>query len=66
MCVLVVSLLTVYFSYPETRGHTLEEMAVVFDGKNAPILSSGKVMDEVEQIEIVKGNSVSPIDEQLN
>ena len=23
---------TVYFFYPETRGHTLEQMAVIFDG----------------------------------
>ncbi|KAH7118328.1 sugar transporter [Dactylonectria macrodidyma] len=27
--------LTVYFAYPETRGHTLEQMAVIFDGENA-------------------------------
>jgi hypothetical protein len=24
--------ITVYFFYPETRGHTLEQMAVLFDG----------------------------------
>ena len=26
---------TIYFFYPETRGHTLEQMAVVFDGAEA-------------------------------
>jgi hypothetical protein len=25
--------LTVYFFYPETRGYTLEHMAVIFDGE---------------------------------
>ena len=29
---LVLLGVTVYFFYPETRGHTLEQMAVVFDG----------------------------------
>jgi hypothetical protein len=30
--VLVAMGLTVYFFYPETRGYTLEHMAVIFDG----------------------------------
>jgi H+/Cl- antiporter ClcA len=29
---LVLLGITVYFFYPETRGHTLEQMAVIFDG----------------------------------
>jgi H+/Cl- antiporter ClcA len=29
---LVLLGITVYFFYPETRGHTLEQMAVLFDG----------------------------------
>ncbi|KAK7207650.1 general substrate transporter [Myxozyma melibiosi] len=29
--VLIVVIITTYFTYPETRGHTLEEMAQVFD-----------------------------------
>ncbi|OLN85351.1 Lactose permease 31 [Colletotrichum chlorophyti] len=32
---LTLLLITVYFTYPETRGHTLEQMAVVFDGEDA-------------------------------
>lgn len=33
--VLVVMIITVYFYYPETRGHTLEQMAWIFDGEDA-------------------------------
>lgn len=32
---LALLLVTVYFAYPETRGHTLEQMAVIFDGDDA-------------------------------
>lgn len=30
--ILVVITVTIYFTYPETRGHSLEEMQVIFDG----------------------------------
>lgn len=33
--VLVAMLVTVWFYYPETRGHTLENMAWIFDGDRA-------------------------------
>lgn len=33
--ILVVVTATVYFVYPETRGYSLEEMAVIFDGDAA-------------------------------
>ncbi|TEA18637.1 Lactose permease [Colletotrichum sidae] len=32
---LTLLLITVYFAYPETRGHTLEQIAVIFDGDSA-------------------------------
>jgi Sugar (and other) transporter len=35
--VLVLFGLTAYFFYPETRGHTLEQMAVIFDGNDAEV-----------------------------
>ena len=38
--VLVAMGLTVYFYYPETRGYTLEHMAVIFDGEDAAPPSS--------------------------
>jgi hypothetical protein len=28
-------IITVWFCYPETRGHSLEQMAVLFDGEEA-------------------------------
>lgn len=34
-CILVVITTTCYFYFPETKGYSLEEIAVVFDGANA-------------------------------
>ena len=47
--ILVVVTLTVYFYYPETKGHTLEEMAVLFDKVKVTGLENGdiKVLEEV-------------------
>jgi MFS family permease len=44
---------TIWFFYPETKGHTLEEMARVFDGDNA------NVADEKHMREIVRAMSVN-------
>ncbi|KAF5985074.1 hexose transporter [Fusarium coicis] len=38
---LVAFLLIAYFCYPETRGHTLEQMAFIFDGEDADLLPRG-------------------------
>lgn len=40
VAILVVGCFIVYFFYPETRGHTLEEMAVIFDGESARVTDS--------------------------
>ncbi|KFZ20379.1 hypothetical protein V501_00171 [Pseudogymnoascus sp. VKM F-4519 (FW-2642)] len=37
ICVLIVAMITIYFTYPETRGFTLEEMVIVFDGNDAHV-----------------------------
>lgn len=34
-CFLVVFLAVTYFTFPETRGHSLEEIAEIFDGPSA-------------------------------
>ncbi|KAF5614059.1 hexose transporter [Fusarium tjaetaba] len=38
IALLMAFLLTAYFCYPETRGHTLEQMAFIFDGEDAELL----------------------------
>ncbi|KAH7116507.1 sugar transporter [Dactylonectria estremocensis] len=40
--VLLVATLTIYFFYPETKGHSLEEMAVIFDGEDAAVIAEVK------------------------
>lgn len=35
--VLIIYGVTVYFAFPETRGYSLEQMAVVFDGDAAEV-----------------------------
>jgi MFS family permease len=37
ICLLVVILVTIYLTYPETRGYSLEEIAVIFDGDVAAV-----------------------------
>lgn len=36
--ILVVITVTIYFFYPETKGHSLEEMAVIFDKEMAAVI----------------------------
>lgn len=37
--ILLIITVTIYFFYPETMGHSLEEMAIVFDGIEAAVIS---------------------------
>lgn len=37
LVILMVILFTVYFCYPETKGYSLEEIAVIFDGERARV-----------------------------
>ncbi|KAH8801415.1 general substrate transporter [Xylogone sp. PMI_703] len=37
----------IYFIFPETRGHSLEEIARVFEGENAPVPKEGKIADDI-------------------
>jgi len=47
--VLVLFGATAYLYYPETRGHTLEQMAVVFDGHAARQIPNVTSSDKVER-----------------
>jgi hypothetical protein len=48
---LVIITATVYFFYPETIGHSLEEMAKVFDGDTAAVADELKIQEEVQNRE---------------
>jgi len=55
-CFLVVFLAVTYFFFPETRGHSLEEIAEIFDGPgNVPDVHT------LEKEENVKGNTHTEI-----
>ncbi|OAA60285.1 sugar transporter [Niveomyces insectorum RCEF 264] len=53
VAILVVITVVVWFSYPETKGHTLEEMARLFDGDDA-VPAQGAVLDQVTKVESEK------------
>ena len=42
--------LTAYFYYPDTRGHSLEQMAVIFDGEDAEVASVAETAVRTESI----------------
>lgn len=43
-----VIIATIWFTYPETRGHSLEEMARIFDGDDAEVPQDGAVLSQVQ------------------
>jgi MFS family permease len=53
---------TIYFCYPETNGHTLEEMARVFDGEDAAVPKEGRVQEVIAE----RTASVSHYDKGMN
>lgn len=50
IAVLVAYLVTAYLFYPETRGHSLEQMAVIFDGDAAAVADTKEVIDRSKSI----------------
>ncbi|KAL2829409.1 general substrate transporter [Aspergillus cavernicola] len=59
--VLSLLILTVWFFYPETKGHTLEEMAVIFDGPDAAVFGKMEVGDTGRR---AKGSSIEVVHEE--
>ena len=48
--VLIAFGFTIYFFYPETRGYTLEQMAVIFDGEAAKVPSAAEIAERALSI----------------
>jgi hypothetical protein len=46
---LLVITATCYFTYPETRGRSLEEMAVIFDKETAAVPRQEEIMHHIEE-----------------
>lgn len=46
--ILVAITITIYFLYPETRGHSLEEMAVIFDKHDIGLEIGEKLKEDVK------------------
>ena len=59
VAVLITFGVTAYFFYPETRGYSLEQMAVIFDGEDAEVESPEKTAMEVYR----RRSSVAVVDE---
>ncbi|GAW23981.1 hypothetical protein ANO14919_135600 [Xylariales sp. No.14919] len=47
--VLIAGSINIWFFYPETRGHSLEETAVVFDNQDAAASTADEVFKKVAQ-----------------
>ncbi|KAK6209981.1 sugar transporter [Colletotrichum tabaci] len=46
IAMLALFAVTVYFAYPETRGFSLEQMAVIFDGDDADVILTAETREE--------------------
>ncbi|KAL1899956.1 hypothetical protein Cpir12675_001178 [Ceratocystis pirilliformis] len=66
---LVAMLVTVYFTYPETRGHTLETIAYIFDGDdtaplNVPTHHGAPVV--IGHVDKASGSDTDPASREAN
>lgn len=52
--VLIVEIVSIYLFYPETKGLSLEEIKVVFEGSNEQTMAAMSVVPAKEQIEMVE------------
>ena len=58
VAILVLICITCYYFYPETRGRSLEEIAIVFDGEDAAVPRQGVVLSAVEDHMAKMGHSM--------
>ncbi|USW48591.1 Putative major facilitator, sugar transporter, major facilitator superfamily [Septoria linicola] len=50
VAIIIVYGLTAYFFYPETSGHSLEQMAVVFDGPDALVADEFEIVERSKSV----------------
>lgn len=55
--VLILFFVTAYFFYPETRGHTLEQIAYLFDGEDAKAPQPGTTAERSQSIASEKAHA---------
>lgn len=63
VAILILICFTCYFFYPETRGRSLEEIAVVFDGDDAAVPREGVVLSAVEHQMAKNEHSVDQVED---
>ncbi|KAK6823140.1 hypothetical protein RU639_006070 [Aspergillus parasiticus] len=56
VAILLVLIVTVWYLYPETRGHTLEEIAIVFDGADAAAPTSSEILSRLSNSKTKDGD----------
>lgn len=56
--VLVLECLAIYFLYVETRGPTLEEIAILFDGEDANVVGTNMVLNQKGDLETEKKGEI--------
>lgn len=44
VAILIIITTTIWFFYPETSGHSLEQVATVFDGDAAEVIAEGEAI----------------------
>ncbi|KAM5361177.1 hypothetical protein ACJZ2D_013259 [Fusarium nematophilum] len=52
--ILVIEVACIWFLFVETKGHTLEEIAILFDGKDARVSKAMDGNEKVQEVEVAK------------
>jgi MFS family permease len=64
--ILVIEIFCIWFLFVETRGPTLEEIAVLFDGEDAQVYhKQGEVEVPIEQLEVGNGQKAAVVESKV-